>query len=107
MDYLKSAMDLEKKLLELLQEEKFKEFNALLQKREDFYRDYAENNPDEMRKVLNSLEFKSMSEAINKEGLQQKEKIKQEIKDLNLSQKAALSYRQNSPRINSFFSTKI
>jgi hypothetical protein len=104
---LEKIKDIEQEMVIALEEENFKEFDELLNEQKLAYEELAEQDPQEAKNYLNSVEYKSNYQKINDLCERKKAEIKEEVRELNLSKRASEGYRSNTQTIRGFFSKKI
>lgn len=105
--YWDEAIKLENLFIEYLTQERFAEFENLLQKRGEFYKGYSEKNPTELKKFLNSSAYKDIQNDIQKVYTIKKQEIQKQIKDLATLKRANNQYKNNSYNNINFISKKI
>jgi hypothetical protein len=107
MNFRKEALDIQKKLLILIDKEDFKGIEELIKKRKEFYISYSEHNSKELKEFLNSKEYKDSEIKVNLAFNLAKEKVKDEIDRLKASRNASRKYQNNVAYKSGFFNKKI
>lgn len=107
MNYREEALKIQKEILELIEKEDFDGIQEVLNKRKAFYIKYSEFNGSDLKKFLDSEEYKDSDRKINVAFSIGKEKVKEEIKNLRSSKKATKQYQKNSTNGNMFFNKKV
>lgn len=107
MNYINEALDIQNRILALIEEKDFEDIEALLEERKKFFVEYFEYNPKELKELLNSKEFKDSERKINLAFNMGKEKIKKELNTLKVSRNATRQYKNNVANRNMFFNKKI
>ncbi|WP_286908753.1 hypothetical protein [Clostridium sp. UBA1652] len=106
-NYRKEALNIQNKFLELIEEEDFNGIESLINRRKEFYIEYAQYNKEELKEFLNSKEYKDSEIKINMAFNLAKEKVKQEIDRIKISRNASKQYQSNVAYRNGFFNKKI
>ncbi len=107
INYIEEALKIQKQFLKLIENEDFNGIEDLLNKRKDFYLSYSKDNPEELKKFLNSDEFKESERRVNLAFNLSKEKVKKEINQLKDSSNASKQYQNNIARRSVFFNKEI
>lgn len=107
INYIEEAIKIQKQFLKLIENEDFIGIEDLLNKRKEFYISYSKDNTEELKKFLNSEEFKESEKRINLAFNLSKEKVKKELNQLKDSSNASKQYQSNVMHRSGFFNKKI
>ncbi len=107
MSYKNEALNIQGEILKLIENEDFDGIENLLEKRKEFYKEYAEHDSIDLKEFINSKEFKDSETKIRLGFALSKDKIKKELETLRASRNASKSYQNNTAKINGIFNKKI
>lgn len=107
MNYKEEAIKIELKLIELLKEEKFEEFDSHLEKRVAFYKEYSEYSFEEAKEFFNSKEFKNYQDNLKQIYSKKNSEIKAELNRIANLKRANQGYQNSVVANNMFLNKKI
>lgn len=92
MDYLEKVKKMEDKLYSSLWNDELESFEEQLSSREELYRSFSKEAPEQFGEYLSSEDFKNITVRINKLYEEKREAIRNEMSELARSRKAAEGY---------------
>lgn len=107
MDYTKKALDIQNEIISAIYEENFQKIDSLIEMKRDFYIKFSESHPDELKKLLNSKEYKDSETEVNSLFNTKKSEVRAELSKLNNIKKATKEYQNNTIGRNTFLNKKI